>query len=53
MEVFDPASTREYIYIYIYYDMRPESWNNPLPDNGSLTQVSVTTSRKDNMLGND
>jgi hypothetical protein len=27
-------------------DMRPESRNNPLPDNGSLTHVSVTTSRK-------
>jgi hypothetical protein len=32
--------------------MRPESWNKPLPDNGSLTKVSVTRSQKNHLLGN-
>jgi hypothetical protein len=32
--------------------MRPESRNNPLPDNASLTHVSMVTSRKTHLLGN-
>jgi hypothetical protein len=28
----------------MYFDMTPESRNSPLPDNGSLTHVSVTAS---------
>lgn len=34
-----------------YCDTRPESWNNPLPDNSSLTHISMT-SQKNHMLGN-
>jgi hypothetical protein len=32
--------------------MRHESWNNPLPDNASLSHVSVATSQKTHLLGN-
>jgi hypothetical protein len=38
--------------VNIYCDMRPERRNNPLPHNASLTNVSVTTSCKNNLLGN-
>jgi hypothetical protein len=31
--------------------MRPENRNSTLPDNGSLTQVFVTTSRENHLLG--
>jgi hypothetical protein len=30
----------------LYCDMRPDSQNNPLQDNGSLTHVSVTSRKK-------
>jgi hypothetical protein len=36
--------------IHVHCD-RPESLNNPLPDNGSLTHVSVTTTEK-HLVGN-
>jgi hypothetical protein len=35
-----------------YCHMRPESRNKPLPDNGSLTHISMRTRPKEHFLGN-
>jgi hypothetical protein len=35
-----------------YCDTRPESRNNSLPDNSLLTHISMTTSQRNQLLGN-